>query len=384
MDDDTTVKAVKRLLAHIDNKTTDYAPSVMRMPIARYFDFSIAAAERERIFLQSPFVAARSSELPHPGDFVTTEYIGTPLLMVRQADMSVSAFINVCRHRGGRIEFEKSGNRRQFICNYHGWCYGQDGSLRGISFPAGYPDVNRADNALPSLPVDERFGCIWVVPTPGDELNMKTYLGEFDEGVEASGIGAAVLLRERQWELSMNWKLVMDGFLDTQHVGFLHPQSVGPLFHANIHLLDTVGKNTRLVVARRSIDGVRGADVDAVELRRHIGCNYTVYPATIIVVVPYHYELWTISPHPTDVGKTHVVVRFLAKEGPISEADIHARDENWSKLLDALSAEDWPMAQSIQDSLPRGLLAETLYGRNDLPAQAYYNQIQRDLDASSG
>lgn len=383
MNDETTVNAVQRLLTHIDNRTTDYAPSVMRMPVSRYFDSSIAAAERDRIFLRSPFIAARSSELPNPGDFVTTDYIGTPLLLVRQEDMSVAAFINVCRHRGGRIEFESSGSRKQFVCSYHGWCYGRDGSLKGISFPAGYPDVSRADNALPSLPVDERFGCVWVVPTPGGELSMDSYLGEFSEGVEASGIGNAVLLREHQWELPMNWKLVMDGFLDTQHVGFLHPQSVGPLFYENIHILDTVGKNTRLVVARRSVDGVRGTNADARELRKHIGCNYTVYPATIIVVVPYHYELWTIAPHPRELGKTHIQVRFLGKEEPMSESDVKARDENWNKLLDALSNEDWPMAQSIEDGLSRGYLSETLYGRNDLPAQAYYHQIERDLNSPS-
>jgi phenylpropionate dioxygenase-like ring-hydroxylating dioxygenase large terminal subunit len=356
----------------------------MRMPIARYFDSSIAAAEREQIFARLPFVAAHSSELPSAGDFITTEYLGTPLLLVRQEDASVSALINVCRHRGARVEFERRGNRKEFVCRYHGWCYGQEGTLREVSFADGYPGINRPENGLPSLPVDERYGLIWVIPTPGEALDMASYLGqEIDGGIKASGISTAALRREHRWELGLNWKLVMDGFLDTQHVGFLHPQTVGPSFYPNTHVHDSFGRNTRLVVARSTIDEVRGKDADEGELKKHIGCNYNVYPATIIVVVPSHFETWTISPHPNDVAKCNVVLRFLANDLPLSELQIQSREENWSRLLEALSNEDWPTAQSIAAGLPRGHMPETLYGRNELPAQAYYKQIQRDLDAAA-
>jgi nitrite reductase/ring-hydroxylating ferredoxin subunit len=384
MDRYTMAQSVRRLLDHIDNNTTESAPSVMRMPIGRYFDASIASAERQYIFSRSPFVAAHSGELPRAGDFITTEYLGIPLLLVRQEDNSVSALINVCRHRGGRVEFDKRGTRGQFICSYHGWCYGQDGKLKNLSFPEGYPGVGSLGNSMTSLPVDERYGLIWVSPTPGYELSMASNLGhELNDNIIASGLGTAVLYREHRWELGMNWKLVMDGFLDTQHLGFLHPQTVGPSFYPNVHVLDSFGKNTRLVVPRRTIKQARGKD-DEKELRKHVGCNITVYPATIITIVPRHFEIWTISPHASDVAKCNVVLRLLVNDTSMSELEIQSREDDWSNLLNAISNEDWPMAQSIQDGLPRAHMAETLYGRNELPAQVFYGQIQRDLDAASG
>jgi phenylpropionate dioxygenase-like ring-hydroxylating dioxygenase large terminal subunit len=383
MERDTMAQSVRRLLDHIDNKTTDSAPSVMRMPVSRYFDASVANAERQYIFSRSPFVAAHSSELPGVGDFITTEYVGIPLLVIRQADNSVAALVNVCRHRGGRVEFDKRGTRSQLICSYHGWCYGQDGKLKNISFPEGYPGTGSSDSSMTSLPVDERYGLIWVTPTPGDALSMASNLDhELNDDIIASGISTAVLCREYRWELGMNWKLVMDGFLDTQHLGFLHPQTVGPSFYPNVHVLDSFGKNTRLVVPRSTIKQARGKEADLKELRKHIGCNITVYPATIITIVPRHFEIWTISPHASDAAKCDVVLRFLVNDTSMSELEIQSREDDWSNLLNAISNEDWPMAQSIQDGLPRAYMAETLYGRNELPAQVYYKQIQRDLDAS--
>jgi phenylpropionate dioxygenase-like ring-hydroxylating dioxygenase large terminal subunit len=380
---ETTVQIVSRLLAHIDNKTTDYASAIMRMPIERYFDSSIAASERERIFTRLPFVACHASQIPNVGDFMTIEYVGIPILMARREDKSISALINVCRHRGARVELASCGNRKEFICSYHGWRYGQDGTLTKVSFPEGYPSIGPSESSLPSLPVEERHGLVWVTPVPGAELDMAAYLGtDMDAGIDASGIGAATLCREERWELGMNWKLVMDGFLDTQHIGFLHPQTVGPSFYPNIHVLDAFDRHTRLVVARRSLLEIRGTDASEDELKKHLGCNYNVYPATIIVVVPTHFEVLTISPHVSDVAKCDVTLRFLAKDVSLPETEQQARDSNWSTYLDALTNEDWPTAKGIGDSLPHGHMAETLYGRNDLPAQAYYGQIQRDLDAS--
>jgi phenylpropionate dioxygenase-like ring-hydroxylating dioxygenase large terminal subunit len=385
MEHRTAEQIVKRLLAHVEDGTTDYAPSLMRMGIERYFDDGIAAAEREHVFSRSPVIAAHASEVPTPGDFVSREYLGVPLLVIRQDDGSVRAFTNVCRHRGARLELEPAGRRKQFSCRYHRWCYGRDGALRSLPFDEGFSELDRSTSGLVALPTDERHGLVWAVLAPGPELDMGEVLGgELDGEMVAGGYGTARLYRERTFDLPMNWKFVMDGFLDSYHLQFLHPKTVGPFFHTNTYAYDDFGRNSRIVVARRSIDELRDAETADRNPLEYVITNYTIFPATVLAGEPDHIEAWTVLPHASDTNRCQVVLRFLVQKLPETDREIRYRDRNWDILLGAVENEDWAAAQSINDSLPRGYVPEVVLGRNELPAQRYYSRMQAELEAAVG
>jgi Rieske 2Fe-2S family protein len=74
------------------------------------------------------FVASEP-ELPEPGDFVTVEIGRTSVILVRDDDMAVRAFHNVCRHRGSIILREKKGFVGNLVCPYHQWTYDLGGRL---------------------------------------------------------------------------------------------------------------------------------------------------------------------------------------------------------------------------------------------------------------
>jgi phenylpropionate dioxygenase-like ring-hydroxylating dioxygenase large terminal subunit len=357
---------------------------MMRMDVGRYFDQDIARAERDRVFTRFPLVAAHSGELREPGDFVTRSFLGVPLLIVRQEDGAVGAFTNVCRHRGAQLELESSGNRKRFSCRYHRWCYRLDGSLQSLPFEEGFDGLDRSVHGLVALPVDERHGMVWVVLSSGPPLVMRDYLGaELDEEIAACGVGLMALYREQTFELPMNWKFVADGFFDTYHLQFLHPQTVGPFFHTNVHTYDAFGRNSRLVVARRGIEELREADTRDRNPHEYVITNYTIYPATVWATEPDHVEAWTIVPDPYDANRCQATLRFLVPELPRTEKQRRYRDRNWDILLGAVLNEDWAAAQSIADALPGGQVRETVYGRNEIAAQTFYRQLQADLDGAA-
>src|SRR6516162_6234826 len=91
---------IKRALEHVRNETTDEFDAVAPFGPEEYTDPRIAQRERDLVFGRFPSIVAHGSELPEPNDFITLRMPRNNIIVVRQRDRSVKAFVNVCRHRG--------------------------------------------------------------------------------------------------------------------------------------------------------------------------------------------------------------------------------------------------------------------------------------------
>src|SRR2546425_9824277 len=129
-DADSNARVAVRLFEHIDNTTCDQAASPMLVDPAIYSDPDVARLEQDRIFDKVPVLAAHVSELPNAGDFVTIDLPGNRVLVSRQEDGTIRAYVNACRHRGACLVDEESGHRRGFSCGYHGWGSNSGGAPR--------------------------------------------------------------------------------------------------------------------------------------------------------------------------------------------------------------------------------------------------------------
>lgn len=379
MDRAEKLSLTSRLLAHLDNETTDYAEGLMRVPFSAFSDPDLARREVE-VARRHPHIVAHVSEIPDPGDFITTDLIGTPLLVVRQNDGSVKAFSNVCRHRGAKVEFEPSGCRRIFNCPYHNWAYGRDGSLRAMPHEGDFDGLDKSEFGLVEFPCEVRHSLVWVVPHAGGEIDMAALLGEkHDEELRQTGIGDSFQYRVRTFDLEMNWKVAVDGVQDAYHLCQLHTKTVCRMLHGNIYTLDPHGKSWRLVVARKTLEQLRGKDPDEVDVRDYTLANYTVYPGTMLVTEPNHFEVWTITPHPTDPNRCRTIIRLLAPEEPKTDKERRFFDKNWELLMVTLLDEDWFVAKTITDNVDVGGVEELVYGRNELPGQLFHQTLAKDV-----
>ncbi|MBF6277488.1 MULTISPECIES: Rieske 2Fe-2S domain-containing protein [Nocardia] len=379
MERDEKIRLTRRLIAHVDNNTTDYAEDVLRVPFSVFDDPELA--EKERAVVRGfPHIVAHVDELRKAGDFLTTELIGTPLLVVGQSDGSVRAFSNVCRHRGSKVEFAESGCKRVFACPYHNWSYGKDGSLRGMPHAEGFEGMDRGEFGLVEFPCEVRHGLVWVVPTVGADLDIAAVLGDkHDAEVTDTGIGDSYQVRKETWRLEMNWKIAVDGVQDSYHLCQLHTKTVCNYLEGNITAFDPVGRSWRLVVARKAIIEVRDADPDSFDVRDYSLANYTIYPGTMLVTEPNHFEIWTIVPDAVDPNVSYCTIRLLSPHKPRTPREERILEKNWDLLMETLHDEDWFVTKTITENAAHGQVEELIYGRNELPGQVFHKMVAGDV-----
>ncbi|HEU0061740.1 MAG TPA: aromatic ring-hydroxylating dioxygenase subunit alpha, partial [Hyphomicrobiaceae bacterium] len=229
MDRQQQIDLLKRLLHHLDNRTTALAEAPWRNEVAVYSDPQHAAREQTLLFRQWPLLMGFASEWPTPGSFRTDDYAGVPLLIVRDRDGRLRAFLNVCRHRGAKVA-QGCGKARLFVCPYHAWSYDLAGKVIGIPDERNFPDVRRERSTLTPLPIAEKYGLVWVMPAPAadaaTEFDIDPWLGGLGADLASYDFSSWAFYDKRIVPESMNWKILVDTFHEAYHIGFLHKDSL--------------------------------------------------------------------------------------------------------------------------------------------------------------
>ncbi|MBY0458362.1 MAG: Rieske 2Fe-2S domain-containing protein, partial [Gemmataceae bacterium] len=172
----------------------------------------------------------RTEQVAKPGQFLTADVAGEPVLVVRAEDGILRAFFNVCRHRAARICTDECGTVTKLRCRYHGWTYDLSGNLRGVPEFDGVQDFRREDNGLPPIAVAEWGPWVWVSLTPPREP-LEAYLGPLVSWAAAGrAFEGLKWFARKSYDLACNWKVYADNYLDGgYHVNTVHPSLAGAL-----------------------------------------------------------------------------------------------------------------------------------------------------------
>jgi phenylpropionate dioxygenase-like ring-hydroxylating dioxygenase large terminal subunit len=378
------IAEAKKLLAHLSNRTTALADAIYRNPVKDYTCPLQAARERETFFRDGPINIGLSALLPQAGDWMTHDYTGVPILIVRRADESLGAFLNVCRHRGARLAEgcgtgkSGSGGARSFSCPYHGWTYGLDGSLVARPEEASFAAAERATHGLRMLPVVEKYGMIWVGPNPDRPLAVDTLLDGVADDLAAFGLGSYHHYETRVLSREMNWKLAVDTFCETYHLAYLHPDTVSPLFHNNRANFAAFGRNHRMIAARRTLDELRDQPEDAWDFFAHSAIIYVLFPNTVFLFQRDHVETWHIFPGER-VDSCTMYVSLYIPEPAVSDSAKRHWDNNFNLLMATVESQDFPTCEGMQRGFPSGAQESIVFGRNEPALQHFHRSIAAAL-----
>lgn len=295
------------------------------------------------------------------------------LLLVRDDRRRVRAFVNACRHRGARIA-EGRGHARTFSCPFHAWNWARDGRL--LSRPnscGGFDDAGEAFSRLHEVGSLETAGLIFVLLRGGDiEAKVRHLLGDALDEIAGYDIGNTVYFGGRSTERACNYKLIVDGFTESYHIGALHKHTINPYYYTHPGLTDAFGPTARMIGVRSSID--REFDKPAADRRLlpHGTTQYLIPPNVVLTHQVDHIQLWQM--YPLDGAPDRCSIQFgLYWPAPLDEEGQRKSQFNVDVIWKVTTEEDFPQSLAIQRNLASGAVPELVFGRNE-PALIHYHQ----------
>jgi len=209
-----------------DPKSLDY-----RVDRSVFTDEELFELEMKHIFEGNWVFVAHESQIPNPNDYFST-YIGRqPVMINRDKNGELHAFLNSCTHRGATLCRHKKGNKSSFTCPFHGWTFSNSGKLLKVkdqSKDAGYPSNFNADGKLNLVPVAkfENYRGFLFGSLNAEVGSLNDYLGEaakiIDMIVDQAPNGIEVLRGVGVYTFDGNWKLQAENGADGYHVTAVH------------------------------------------------------------------------------------------------------------------------------------------------------------------
>ena len=196
------------------------------LPSRYYLDDDIYNAELSAIFYRQWWYAGHSSQLPNPGDFLTTDIGDQSLFVTKDKQGELRAFYNVCQHRGHEL-VRGTGHAKAIVCPYHAWTYNQHGELIAARNSKNVPNFNKCEFSLSPVRVEVFCGMVFI-----NLDNDATPLIEMASGLEREirdycpTVDSLQYVARDRYEVSCNWKVMVDNFLECYHCAPAHKDFV--------------------------------------------------------------------------------------------------------------------------------------------------------------
>ncbi|HET6523090.1 aromatic ring-hydroxylating dioxygenase subunit alpha [Sphingopyxis sp.] len=195
-----------------------------------FSDAEIYATELKQIFARAWLYLGHESEIPGPGDFVHTYMGEEPIILWRDKQGQIGAYINSCRHRGNRVCRVDRGNAKSFACAYHGWTFASDGKLIGApGIREDYKEaLDRSKWGLIKVAKLGIYGGLIFGTFDAEAPSLDDYLGDMRWGMDILlGQGDMVAAPGTvRWRIKSNWKFASDNAVDYYHGAWTHRSGI--------------------------------------------------------------------------------------------------------------------------------------------------------------
>lgn len=262
--------------------------------------------EQRAVFQHEWICVGRADELAKPGDYLTHKIANVPVLVVRQTEGTLAAFVNACAHRFACLVPDAQGNAKRFMCRYHAWTYDLSGALIRAPYMEMQAGFNSSEHGLRALHLSQWEGFVYVTLSEAPRHVPEDALAALREGVVGRYEMACyrtVMRRQMRWPA--NWKNLIENFTESYHVPFAHQKTFAlhkkPLEHYTCgEDADHYCYHTAPQAAETGSGAAHPANTRLSGEWRRMMVDFCVFPNQLVTLMPDF--LWWISVQPDGVG----------------------------------------------------------------------------------
>ncbi len=287
------------------------------LPNAHYIDETVFKEESEAVLFKTWAGVDVAASVPEPGDAKPIDFVGVPLLLLRDKEGDVRVFHNICRHRGMILVSEPRKIEGAIRCPYHSWCYSTKGELVATPHVGGpgqntHPDIDKS-----TLGLVEVSSYIWrdivFINLSGTadtfentHADLMKRWSEFDQPHYHGGAESRFEL-----EVATNWKLAVENYCESYHLPWIHPglNSYSRLEdHYNINEKRAYsGQGTLVYRQLKDDNGATFPDFANLSDKWNEGAEYvTLYPNVLLGAQRDHAFAIILEPKSTGQTTEHV------------------------------------------------------------------------------
>ncbi|MEM9606891.1 MAG: aromatic ring-hydroxylating dioxygenase subunit alpha [Actinomycetota bacterium] len=209
-------------------------PAFHDIPVERHVSDEFWQLEQNHLWPNVWVMAGRAEDVPKPGDYMTFDELGVPLLIVHGTDGEIRCFYNTCQHRGAPVVRDERGSARRLRCQYHSWTYEIDhGELVAVPDERDFVGLERAGRCLPKVSCDTFAGFVFVNRNP-DATPLAEWIGPAAEMFAPFRGDRLREIYRRSVIVPCNWKVTAEAFLEVYHFKHIHS-------HDGVSVLDNRG-----------------------------------------------------------------------------------------------------------------------------------------------
>jgi phenylpropionate dioxygenase-like ring-hydroxylating dioxygenase large terminal subunit len=327
------------------------------LPAWTYGNAEFHELEKRHLLLANWQVVGHVSELQKAGDYITLDFMGERAVVVRGEDGALRAFHNVCRHRAAAVAQGATGNCGHALrCFYHGWTYGLDGRLKAVPAEASFPGLDKGRFGLKPIDCEVWQGLVFVRFVGGGPSvaeRFRPYEREL-----AAYRGAEMVPQRGRWdfELAVDWKNVMDNYLEGYHVPVGHP-GLFRLFGNSYEVETRAGNVNRAVGQLRDKESANWSERAYQRLRprvEHLDAElanswryYTLLPNSCFDIYPEFMDFFHVVP--LAPGRARLRGRIYGLPG--SDRALNAARWLIRRINTQVQREDEGLIESVQTGL---------------------------------
>ena len=313
------------------------------LPGIAYTSSEFFEMEARGLFAASWSFVGFAHQLANVGDVQPLTVAGKPAFLVRSESDQIHAFHNVCRHRNLKLIDRPRHCDALITCPYHRWSYDFCGQLRLAPYfggeKSGLPDgFELADHGL--YPIRCHTFHDWVfINMDGQAERFEDFIKPIERQLTGFELDEFIPVTTLEFgEISANWKLLMENFIEPYHVQYVHKTTTSQPLEDHYVVADEhcLGSAVDLTAEQQAKAGEGTLGVSS----RYL----TLFPNFVLGL--YHPDQLGVHLNcPVSADKTQQSrVIYLHRDSDQS----HAAVEHARQLWDSVHREDHHMCERLQ------------------------------------